>query len=155
MALPAARVDLIEASRRKREVAERLARAAAIQNAAAIHARAEEWAAEPPPAGGRGAYQAVTARALAQLAVLVEYAAPLLTDAGLLVAWKGRADPAEEDRGRAAAAQVGLALEEVRPVRPFEAAERRHLYVFRKVEPTPERFPRRPGMATKRPLGKD
>jgi 16S rRNA (guanine527-N7)-methyltransferase len=37
-------------------------------------------------------------------------------------------------------------------VQPYPAAERRTLHVFRKVAPTPERFPRRPGMAVKRPL---
>ena len=54
-----------------------------------------------PPAlgGGREAYDAVTARAVASLAVLVEYAAPLLRPGGVLVAWKGARD-ADEERGR-------------------------------------------------------
>jgi 16S rRNA (guanine527-N7)-methyltransferase len=38
-------------------------------------------------------------------------------------------------------------------VEPFEGARERHLHVMRKVAPTPGRFPRRPGMAVKRPLG--
>ena len=108
-----------------------------------------------PPQGGRGAYDAVTARALADLEVLVEYGAPLLADQGVFVAWKGARDQSEEGRGRHAAAQVGLELEEVRRVHPFRGAERRHLYVLRKVAETPARFPRRPGMAAKRPLGKE
>ena len=37
---------------------------------------------------------------------------------------------------------------------PYPAAERRTLHAFHKVAPTPERFPRRPGMARKRPLGR-
>ena len=41
----------------------------------------------------------------------------------------------------------------MRAVEPYPAAERRTLHVFVKVAPTPERFPRRPGMAVKRPLG--
>jgi ATP-binding protein involved in chromosome partitioning len=84
-----------------------------------------------------------------------EYGAPLLAQQGVLVAWKGARDQSEERRGQQAAAQVGLALEEVRRVHPFEGAERRHLYVLRKVGETPARFPRRPGMAAKRPLGKE
>ena len=44
-------------------------------------------------AGGLGVHDVVTARALAPLGVLVEYAAPLLRDGGSLVAWKGRRDP--------------------------------------------------------------
>ena len=103
--------------------------------------------------GGAGAYDAVTARAVAALPVLVEYAAPLLRADGVLVAWKGARARDEEEAGARAAASVGLEPVEVRHVVPFEGARDRHLHVFCKVSPTPERFPRRPGMAEKRPLG--
>jgi 16S rRNA (guanine527-N7)-methyltransferase len=152
--LPAARFDLIESARRKAAVIDRLRQAAKIENARAVVARAEEWARTPPAlGGGREAYEAVTARAVAPLGVLVEYAAPLLRLSGVLVAWKGARDPAEEGLGKGVADDVGLALEEVLRVEPFEAARNRHLHVYRKVAPTPGRFPRRPGMAAKRPLG--
>ena len=78
IALPAARVDLIESARRKCEVIERLASAAGVANARVLPVRAEEVAAGE----GRGAYDAVTVRAVDSLAVLVEYAAPLLRDGG-------------------------------------------------------------------------
>ncbi|MFL5826595.1 MAG: 16S rRNA (guanine(527)-N(7))-methyltransferase RsmG [Thermoleophilaceae bacterium] len=148
-ALPRARLDLVEATRRKCEVIERMARAAGLPNAHAIPARAEEWGAGP----GRDAYDLVTARALAPLAVLVEYAAPLLEEGGSLVAWKGARDEAEEQAGAGAAERLGLELAEVRRVEPFEGALNRHLHVFRKIAPTPSGFPRRSGMAAKRPLG--
>jgi 16S rRNA (guanine527-N7)-methyltransferase len=152
VALPGAHVDLIESGRRKSAVIERLARAARIENVRAVAARVEEWAGADAPVGGRGAYEAVTARALASLPVLVEYAAPLLRDGGVLVAWKGARDAAEKRAGEAAAELLGMAYEGVERVEPFAGAENRHLFVFRKVGPTPERFPRRPGMAVKRPL---
>jgi 16S rRNA (guanine527-N7)-methyltransferase len=155
IALPSAQVDLIESGRRKSAVIERLARAVGIENARAVAARAEEWAGVDPPVGGRGAYEAVTARALAPLPVLVEYAAPLLREGGVLVAWKGARDSDEERAGEAAAELLGMDHERAEPVRPFVEAERRHLFVYRKVGPTPARFPRRPGMAAKRPLGRD
>jgi 16S rRNA (guanine527-N7)-methyltransferase len=85
--------------------------------------------------------------------VLVEYAAPLLRCGGVLVAWKGARDDEEERRGAAAAAALGMEVEEVRSVAPFAGARNRHLHVLRKVGATPEGFPRRPGMARKRPLG--
>ena len=153
VARPRARVDLIESSARKARVSERLARAGGIDNVRAIVARAEEWAAAPPPAGGRGAYDVVTARALAPLAVLIEYAAPLLSDGGALVAWRGRRDRAEEAQATAAAAQVGLTPRRIVRVAPFAGARDRHLHVYVKTQSTPERFPRRPGVARKRPLG--
>lgn len=145
-ALPEARVALVESAGRKCEFLARAVAAAGLENVEVVHARAEEWG------DGVGACDLVTARALASLPVLAEYAAPLLREGGALVAWKGRRDPEEEAAGAAAAALLGLELAEVRSVQPFPAARDRHLHVFRKTGPTPDRFPRRPGMATKRPL---
>ena len=148
LALPSARVDLIESQRRKCELIERLAAACRAGNARAVCARAEEWAAGE----GRGAYDAVTARAVAPLAVLAEYAAPLLREGGVLVAWKGRVAHDEAAAADAAAAELGLSPAAVVPVRPYPASRDRHLHVFRKIGPTPSRFPRRPGIAAKRPI---
>jgi 16S rRNA (guanine527-N7)-methyltransferase len=152
--LPRARVDLVESAGRKTAVIARLAQAAELSNARAITARAEDWAGTPAALGGGGsAYDAVAARAVAALPVLVEYAAPLLREGGVLVAWKGARSGEEEAAGARAAAEVGLEPEKVLRVEPFEGARDRHLHVFRKIAPTPERFPRRAGMAVKRPLG--
>jgi 16S rRNA (guanine527-N7)-methyltransferase len=154
VALPTARVDLIESAGRKAAVIDRLIQAAKVENARSVVARAEEWARLPAAlGGGREAYEAVTARAVAALPVLVEYAAPLLRPSGVLVAWKGAVDADELRLGNGAASEVGLSLDVVLRVKPFPGARDRRLYVFRKVAATPERFPRRPGMAAKRPLG--
>lgn len=154
IALPRARVDLVESAGRKTAVIGRLLQAARIENARAVTARAEEWAATPGAAGGGGgAYYAVTARAVAALPVLVEYAAPLLREDGVLVAFKGARSADEESAGAEAAAVVGMEPERVLKVEPFAGARDRHLHVYRKISPTPERYPRRPGMAVKRPLG--
>jgi 16S rRNA (guanine527-N7)-methyltransferase len=154
VALPGARVDLIESAGRKAAVIDRLIQAGRVENARAVVARAEEWARLALPlGGGREAYDAVTARAVASLPVLVEYAAPLLRLDGVLVAWKGAVGADELRLGKGAAEQLGVAFVEERRVEPFPGARDRRLVVFRKVAPTPERFPRRPGMAAKRPLG--
>jgi 16S rRNA (guanine527-N7)-methyltransferase len=148
IALPDSRVDLLESANRKCAVIERLARAARVDNAHAIPVRAEEWAA----ADGRNAYDVATARAVAPLAILVEYAAPLLSPGGSFVAWKGGRDPAEEQAGRAAAEVVGVRPIEVLPVTPFMGARGLNLHLYLKDRETPNRFPRRPGAAAKRPL---
>jgi 16S rRNA (guanine527-N7)-methyltransferase len=148
IALPNASVDLVEASRRTCDVIERLARGSGVANATAVTARVETWA----TVEGRAAYDAVTARAVGSLSVLVEYAAPLLAVDGELVAWKGRRNSDEERAGEAAAAQLGLEYAEVVPVMPFPEARDRHLHRFVKREPTPREYPRRPGRAVKRPL---
>jgi 16S rRNA (guanine527-N7)-methyltransferase len=145
-ALPQARVVLVESVRRKAEWIAATAAACGLANAEAVWARAEAWEA------GRGICDAVTARALASLPVLCEYAAPLLREGGVLVCWKGDVDALEAADGRAAAAMLGLSEPEVRPVRPYPGSRNRTLWVFRRVEPLPPGFPRREGMAAKRPL---
>ena len=83
----------------------------------------------------------------------LELKAPLLRVGGALVDWRGRRAHAEERAADTAAAELGMRRAEVRRVRPFEGALERHLHVFVKISATPERFPRRPGVARKRPLG--
>jgi 16S rRNA (guanine527-N7)-methyltransferase len=146
VALPTASVALVESVARKCAFIRAAAAAAGLENVEIVAERAEAW--KP----GIGTRDLVTARALAPLAVIAEYAAPLLCEGGVLVAWKGRRDPEEERDAAAAAVELGLAVEQIRPVDPYPAAEHRHLHVLRKVAPTPARFPRRPGMARKRPL---
>jgi 16S rRNA (guanine527-N7)-methyltransferase len=148
IALPTARIDLIESARRKTAVIERLGAAAGLRNFRALAVRAEEWAAGP----GRNGYDVATARAVAPLAVLVEYAAPLLTAGGTLVAWKGRRDEREEAAGQAAAEIVGLRSIEVVKVTPFAGARDLNLHLYLKDREPPDRFPRRAGAAAKRPL---
>jgi 16S rRNA (guanine527-N7)-methyltransferase len=75
-----------------------------------------------------------------------------LRDGGGLVAWKGARNRDEERGGEAAAEIVGLRMDEVRNVRPFEGTLDLNLYLYSKVRSTPNHFPRRPGVASKRPL---
>jgi 16S rRNA (guanine527-N7)-methyltransferase len=148
IALPDARVDLVDSASRKSAVIERLAMASGTANARAVHARIEDWAA------GEGAarYDVATARAVAPLAVLTEYAAPLLALGGTFVAWKGSPAADEVAAGHAAAAELGLDPLDPLQVTPFTGARDLHLYLYSKVRDTPPKFPRRPGMAAKRPL---
>ena len=145
-ALPQARVALVESAGRKCDFLRRAAADAGLTNVEVVHARAEAWPA------GIGAHDLVTARALAPLPVVLEYAAPLLRPEGAAVAWKGRPGAAEEADGAAAAALLGLTPPVARAVMPFEGAQDRRLYVSSKVRGTPPNYPRRPGMARKRPI---
>jgi 16S rRNA (guanine527-N7)-methyltransferase len=146
IARPAAHVSLVESAGRKCAFLVGAVGELGLRNVEVVHARAEGWP------EGIGAHDLVVARALAPLTVLVEYAAPLLEVGGALVAWKGRPEPAEEADGSAAAAALGMTAPEAIPVQPFERARDRHLYLTSKVSPTPSTFPRRPGMARKRPI---
>jgi 16S rRNA (guanine527-N7)-methyltransferase len=146
VALPSAHVSLVESQRRKCDFLERVRAAGSVENADVVCVRAEEWQ------DGVGANDVVVARALAPQAVVLEYAAPLLRVGGMLVDWRGRREQAAEDAADHAASLLGLRRREIRRVLPFEQATDRHLHVFVKQEATPARFPRRAGMARKRPL---
>jgi 16S rRNA (guanine527-N7)-methyltransferase len=151
VALPDAAVDLIESVGRKCEFIERAVAAAGIGNARVVNARSEEWATEG--ASGREAYDAVTARAVGRLSTLAELASPLLSEGGVLVAWKGRRDADEEAQAERAEPRVAMRQERVLDVGPYAGSRHRHLHVLRKTGPTPDDLPRRPGMAKKRPRG--
>jgi 16S rRNA (guanine527-N7)-methyltransferase len=147
IALPGGHVSLVESNGRKCEFIQRTADACGIANVDVVHARAEEWVA------GRGRCDLVVVRAVAPLPVVAEYAAPLLHVGGTLLAWKGRRDPDDELQGARAAALLGLEPASPISVEPYPGALHRHLHPLVKVRETPPEFPRRPGMARKRPLG--
>lgn len=147
IALPRADLRLVESQSRKCDYIAGLVERIALANATVVCARAEEWV------EGREQHDAVVARALAAQPVVLEYAAPLLRIGGVLVEWRGRRLAEEEAAAARASRELGLDLVEVRRTTPFEGASDHHLHVFRKTTPTPPRFPRRPGIARKRPLG--
>ncbi len=146
--LSGSRVTLVESVGKKamflRSVAAELDNSADV---AVLGARAEEVALERP-----GAFQIVTARALAALPSLVELAAPLLSAGGRLFAMKGQPSPEEIARGREVAVLVGLTEERVERYRLPGSARDRSVIVYRKKGEPLRPLPRRPGMAQRKPL---
>ncbi len=146
IALPESEIWLVEAQARKCAFVENLRASAQIANGRIVCARAEEWV------EGVAVNDVVLARALAAPPVVVEYAAPLLRVGGTLVDWRGRRNHAEERAGERAAARLGLERVEICHVEAYASARDHHLHLYLKVRETPEGFPRRAGMAQKRPL---
>jgi 16S rRNA (guanine527-N7)-methyltransferase len=147
VAVTGCEVRLVESQRRKCAFLEGAIAEAGIENARVVCARAEEWS------DGVSAHDVVCARALGAPPVVLEYAAPLLRMGGALVDWRGRRLQSEEEAAARAAQELGLDPVDIRRVEPFAGARDRHLHRYLKVRETPERFPRRAGMARKRPLG--
>jgi 16S rRNA (guanine527-N7)-methyltransferase len=139
-ARPDLHVDLLEAQRRRCAFLETAA--AVFPNVAVVCARAEEHG----RGEGREAYAAALAQALAAPPVALEWCLPLVRLGGRVVLLTGEL---ELERAAAAAAAVGGGPPEVVAL---PGSERRSLLVVPKVGPTPDRFPRRPGLARKRPL---
>jgi 16S rRNA (guanine527-N7)-methyltransferase len=149
VALSDAYVDLIESIGRKCEFIQQAIDTARIANATVLNARSEEVAATDR----REAYDAVTARAVGRLSTLAELASPLLRENGVLVAWKGKRDPDEEQQLERAVDKLAMHPEQILDVGDRAGSKHRHLHVIRKLGPTPADLPRRPGMAKKRPRG--
>lgn len=149
VALPTAQVDLIESVGRKCAFMRRAIEAAEIPNATVLNTRSEDLAA----GDGREAYDAVTARAVGRLSTLAELASPLLKPNGVLVAWKGKRDPDEEQQLVNAAESLAMTPEQILDVGNRAGSKHRHLHVLRKTAPTPSNLPRKAGIAKKRPKG--
>ena len=100
----------------------------------------------------RESYDLVIARALAPLPVLLEYCLPLVRLGGDCLALKGPGGEAELARSHHALTTLGGQLTATRNLSLPSGMGDRFLVVVRKVSPTPARYPRRPGVAAKRPL---
>lgn len=149
VALPHARIDLIESVGRKCEFMTRAIETAGIPNATVLNTRSEDLAA----ATGRESYDVVVARAVGRLSTLAELASPLLKPNGLLIAWKGKRDEDEEMQLARAAESLAMHPEQILDVGDRAGSKHRHLHNIRKLEKTPPDLPRRTGMAKKRPKG--
>jgi 16S rRNA (guanine527-N7)-methyltransferase len=128
LALPDRSFTLVESERRKCD----FLRSVAPPNVTVVWGRAEE---QPVDAFG-----VATAKALAQPATAVEWVLPLVRPGGAAVLWLGPS--AELELVARVAAQLGGGDPQVEE----------GLVVVSKREPTPPGFPRRVGVAKKRPL---
>ena len=103
----------------------------------------------------RGAYEIVTSRAVARLAVVAEYCVPLLEIGGRAIAMKGWLEAGELAEGKRAVDVLGARVEEIIEVSmlPEIGEKERNLVILEKIRETPSRYPRRAGVVARRPLG--
>ena len=147
--LPDTRFTLIDALARRveflREVIDRLG-----LNAEALHLRAEDAARQ---GALRERFDLTVARAVAPMNVLCEYMLPLTRVGGHMLALKGPGLDGELEQARSALTLLGGAVEGTQPLAiPGRDWDHRAAWIA-KIAPTPDRYPRRAGMAEKRPLG--
>ncbi len=146
VALPSAEVRLVESQARKCTFLEDVMVVSGMTNVEVVCARAEQWPEgigvndlSGCPGSGGTACRAGVRRTPLRLG-------------GALVDWRGRRAPEEERSAAIAAELLGLRLESIQRVHPYKGVRDHHLHVYLKMEETPERFPRRAGMARKKPL---
>ncbi|MDE3088576.1 MAG: 16S rRNA (guanine(527)-N(7))-methyltransferase RsmG [Chloroflexota bacterium] len=145
---PALRVTLIDSTGKKVEFLKHIIAALNLCDATALHARAEELAHD---AAHREQYDAAVARAVADLATLLEYALPFVRVGGLFIAQKGVDVDGEVRRAARAMRELGGRLREVAPVR-LPGLEPRHLIIVDKIAATPRKYPRGAGAPRKKPI---
>jgi len=149
VARPQARYTLIESNQRRAAFLRKLVDALGLKNTAVIAERAEQSGRD---VDHRGSYDLVLSRAVAPLPVLLEYCLPLAAIGGDVLAYKGPDAEGEVAESAQALSALGGRVTELRRLSLPQHMGERVLVLIEKTAPTPDRYPRRPGMPVKRPL---
>lgn len=148
IAFPSIKVTMLESLTKRCVFLQTMVDELELANAAVLDGRAEDFGRDPQYREG---FDLVVARAVAPMPVLIEYAMPFLKAGGHLAATKGSATLSELSESTKALSELGgehiatLALEP-----PGGMVQ--SVILVRKVKPISDRYPRRPGMPTKRPI---
>ena len=148
LALPGMSGLLLDATAKKTAFLAHVCETLGLEDISAQTGRAETLAHE---AEMREGFDIAFARAVAEVATLAELTLPFARVGGRVVMHKKADIAAELERARGAIETLGGELREVLPV-TLPGLDDRALVVIEKIRPTPERYPRRPGMPAKRPL---
>lgn len=149
VARPRIKLTLVEASRKRAEFLEHVVGVLGLGDVQVIWDRAERVG---RAAEHRETYDVATARAVAEMAVLAELCLPLVRTGGVLVAQKGPGASEEMEAAAAAVDAMGGRVERLTRVSLPLGYGERMLVVIAKGSPTPDRYPRRPGIPGKRPI---
>ncbi|MFC1568198.1 16S rRNA (guanine(527)-N(7))-methyltransferase RsmG [Candidatus Margulisiibacteriota bacterium] len=144
---PQISLTLVEATKKKVEFLRHIVARLGLQDVKVISSRAEEFGQEQ-----KEIFDIAVSRAVAELRVLTEYCLPFVKVGGLFVAYKEEKVEAEVEAARVAINALGGKLKEIKKVRLPDSDIVRSLVIIEKVSPTPHKYPRRAGMAKKRPL---
>jgi 16S rRNA (guanine527-N7)-methyltransferase len=120
-----------------------------LQSVRVIHDRAERLGQDDK---FRESYDWGLARAVAIAPVVLEYLIPLIRVGGGAILQKGETGPAEMQASEQVLNVLGATVEQILPIELPCVVEPRYLITLRKTSASPEKYPRRPGMPTKRPL---
>jgi 16S rRNA (guanine527-N7)-methyltransferase len=146
---PQWRIVLLEATGKKVTFLRHIIQTLELSEIEAVQGRAEELAHQQTY---RASFDLVTARAVASLPVLLEYAAPFCRVGGQIILPK-KGDVSEElAQGKLAARHLGVVLRTDESVRLPGLEDDRRLFVWQQVKKCPETFPRGGSAMAKKPL---
>ncbi|QAT41556.1 16S rRNA (guanine(527)-N(7))-methyltransferase RsmG [Clostridium sp. JN-9] len=120
-----------------------------LKNITAVHGRAEDFGQD---VNYRERFDFSISRAVANLTSLSEYCLPFLKLNGKFIAMKGPAVADEINDSRNAIAVLGGSLEKIIEVNIEDSDLKHNLVIIEKIKHTPKQYPRKAGMATKKPI---
>ena len=120
-----------------------------LNNTKAYHGRAEDFARER---SFREKFDVAISRAVANMTVLSELCIPFVRIGGYFIAMKGPAIDEELSDAKNAISTLGGIVEKVLEVSIEDSDLKHNLVVIKKIKKTPDSYPRKPGVASKKPL---
>jgi 16S rRNA (guanine527-N7)-methyltransferase len=146
---PGIQLTLVESVRKKAEFCQHIVEVLNLSAVEVVQGRVEEIGRQD---AHREQYDWAIARAVAQMPILLEYLLPLARVGGQVLAMKGDNAPAETQTAEDATQTLGGHLRQLFPIVLPGVVEERYLVVVDKIAATPDRYPRRVGIPSKRPL---
>jgi len=146
---PAMRLTLVESVGKKAEFLRYTIKILGLENVNIVQERAETLG---QMSLHRERYDWAVGRAVAVMTVLAEYLLPLVKVGGKVLAMKGESGPAEAHAAEHAMRLMGGHLRQLIPVTLPAVVEEHYLVVVDKVAATPQSYPRRIGVPSKKPL---
>ena len=148
LACPQTEFTLVESARKKSNFLEEVKTELGLPNVSVICRRVEDLGQD---SNFRGSFSLCSSRAVASMNVMLEYGLPLLRPGGKLLLWKGRNYQREIEQAENALQVLGGLLEDVWFYNLMEERDRA-IVVIKKEKETPDKYPRRVGIPSKRPL---
>lgn len=146
---PNLKLTLVESVGKKATFCKHVVDSLGLENVEILAERAEDVGRNP---AHREKYDWAVARAVAALPVLVEYLLPLVKVGGGVLAQKGESGPAEAQASANALKLLGGRLRQLVKVELPGVADERFLVLIDKSAATPSAYPRKAGLAAKKPL---
>lgn len=146
---PGIKLTLLEATAKKADFLRHIIKKLGLDGVELVVGRAEEVGHE---AKYREQFDLALSRAVAPLPALVELVMPFCAVGGSFIAQKKGDIDEEISRANRAVEFLGGRLKDIKRVNLEAFADERYLIIIDKIEPTPGKYPRRPGMPIKRPI---
>lgn len=145
--LPDLEVTIVDSLNKRIQFLTQLVKDLELENVHLYHDRAETFGRKQ-----REQFDIVTARAVARLNVLLELCTPLVKVDGYFIALKASQGREELSESKHAMDELSVQLIELEAFELPEVNDPRTLFVFKKMEKTKKKYPRKPGTPNKQPL---